>query len=65
MGRRTSRCDSRASRSRRFRRAYRCGQRRIGLGVDAENPTGANPVYERAGMTVAWSAAMFEKELDR
>ena len=35
----------------------------IGLGVDAENPTGATRLYERAGMHVAWSAALYEKRL--
>jgi ribosomal protein S18 acetylase RimI-like enzyme len=48
-----------------FGELYRRGQRRIGLGVDAHNPTGATRLYERAGMKVAWSAAIFEKELDR
>ena len=28
------------------------GLRRVGLGVDAESPTGATRLYERAGMTV-------------
>jgi mycothiol synthase len=40
------------------------GQKRIGLGVDAENPTGATRLYERAGMHVAWSAVLFEKALE-
>jgi mycothiol synthase len=48
-----------------FGELYRRGQRRIGLGVDAQNPTGATRLYERVGMKVAWSAAMFEKELER
>jgi len=39
------------------------GQKTIGLGVDAENPTGATRLYERAGMHVAWGAALFEKAL--
>lgn len=47
-----------------FGELYRRGQRRIGLGVDAENPTGATRLYERAGMKVSWSAVTFEKELD-
>jgi mycothiol synthase len=46
-----------------FGELYRRGQRRIGLGVDAQNPTGATRLYERAGMKVAWSATFFEKEL--
>jgi mycothiol synthase len=40
------------------------GQKTIGLGVDAENPTGATRLYERAGMHVAWGAAAFEKRLE-
>jgi mycothiol synthase len=40
------------------------GQKTIGLGVDAENPTGATRLYERAGMHVAWGAALFEKTLE-
>lgn len=46
-----------------FRELYSRGQRRIGLGVDTENPTGATRLYERAGMRVAFSAVFFEKEL--
>jgi hypothetical protein len=42
---------------------YGRGQRVIGLGVDAENPTGATRLYERAGMRIVGSAALFEKEL--
>lgn len=34
-----------------FRALYDQGRQRIGLGVDAENPTGALGLYERAGMT--------------
>jgi len=33
------------------------------LGVDAENPTGATRLYERAGMHVAYEAVAFEKPL--
>ena len=33
----------------------------VGLGVDAENPTGAVRVYERAGMQVARTSLLFEK----
>lgn len=33
------------------------------LGVDAENPTGATRLYERAGMHVAFSWEFWEKEL--
>jgi hypothetical protein len=35
----------------------------VGLGVDAQNPSGATRLYERAGMHVAYEAAAFEKEL--
>ena len=33
----------------------------VGLGVDAENPTGAVRVYERAGMHVERTNLVFEK----
>jgi mycothiol synthase len=46
-----------------FAEFYRRGQRRVGLGVDAQNPTGATRLYERAGMDVAYEAVAFEKEL--
>jgi mycothiol synthase len=46
-----------------FGEFYRRGQRRVGLGVDAQNPTGATRLYERAGMHVAYEAAAFKKEL--
>jgi mycothiol synthase len=46
-----------------FSELYRRGEQVIGLGVDAENPTGATRLYERAGMHVAWSAALYEKQL--
>jgi mycothiol synthase len=39
------------------------GQRRVGLGVDATNPTGATRLYERAGMRVAYESISFAKEL--
>ena len=42
---------------------YSRGVRRVGLGVDAENPTGATRLYERAGMHIAYEAVAFEKEL--
>jgi mycothiol synthase len=35
----------------------------VGLGVDAQNPTGATRLYERAGMDAAYEALAFEKEL--
>jgi mycothiol synthase len=37
------------------------GLQRVGLGVDAENPTGAVRVYERAGMHVARTNLILEK----
>jgi len=36
---------------------------RIALGVDAENPTGATQLYERAGMHVAYEAVTYGKDL--
>ena len=38
------------------------GFQAVGLGVDAENPTGAVRVYERAGMHVERMYLMFERE---
>ena len=46
-----------------FGEFYRRGQPRIGLGVDAQNPTGATRLYERAGMRIAYEAIAFEKAL--
>jgi len=43
----------------------RRGERRVALGVDAENPTGATRLYERVGMRVIWAAVVYEKELRR
>jgi mycothiol synthase len=39
------------------------GQSRVTLGVDAENPTGATRLYERAGMHVTREGATYQKEL--
>jgi mycothiol synthase len=39
------------------------GERRVGLGVDAENPTDARRLYERAGMRAVWQADVYEKVL--
>ena len=39
------------------------GERRIGLGVDSENPTAAQRLYERAGMRAAYQADIYEKPL--
>jgi mycothiol synthase len=46
-----------------FAEFFRRGERTIRLGVDAESPTGANRVYERAGMRTLWHAVVWEKEL--
>ncbi len=42
---------------------YRRGVTTVALGVDAENPTGATRLYERAGMHVAYEAIAFQKDL--
>jgi hypothetical protein len=39
------------------------GRRRIGLGVDAENPTGATQLYERVGMRASSQDDVYEKSL--
>ena len=39
------------------------GERRISLGVDAENETGAERLYESVGMRVAFGAIIYEKQL--
>jgi mycothiol synthase len=39
------------------------GERRVGLGVDTENPTDARRLYERAGMYAVWQADVHEKVL--
>jgi mycothiol synthase len=46
-----------------FGEFYRRGKRRVALGVDAENPTGATRLYERAGMRVAFDIVTYGKEL--
>lgn len=46
-----------------FREFHGRGQRQVGLGVDAESPTGATRLYERAGMKVVEKFVIFEKEL--
>jgi mycothiol synthase len=46
-----------------FGELYALGQRRIGLGVDAENTTGAVRLYERAGMRAAWQSDIYERKL--
>ena len=44
-----------------FQEFARRGFEAVGLGVDAENPTGAVRVYERAGMRVERTNLIFEK----
>lgn len=46
-----------------FGEFYRRGKNVIGLGVDAQNPTGATRLYQKAGMHVASEFATYEKEL--
>jgi mycothiol synthase len=46
-----------------FGEFYRRGTQTIGLGVDAENPTGATRLYKKAGMYVAAEYVIYEKEL--
>jgi ribosomal protein S18 acetylase RimI-like enzyme len=46
-----------------FAEFHRRGETKVGLGVDAQNPTGATRLYERAGMHVAYEAVAFQKEL--
>lgn len=47
-----------------FSEFWRAGERRVALGVDADNPTGATRLYERVGMRVLWQATVFEKTLN-
>jgi len=46
-----------------FGEFYARGKRRVGLGVDAASLTGANKLYERAGMKTARESVFYEKEL--
>jgi mycothiol synthase len=46
-----------------FREYHRRGKRKVGLAVDAESPTGADRLYERAGMRAVQSRVIFEKVL--
>jgi mycothiol synthase len=46
-----------------FNEFYRRGKRKVGLGVDAQNLTGALRLYENAGMHVHKAFDLFEKEL--
>ena len=42
---------------------YRRGMKTIGLGVDAQNPTGATRLYQKVGMYPASEFVTYEKEL--
>jgi ribosomal protein S18 acetylase RimI-like enzyme len=46
-----------------FNELYGRGKRKVGLGVDAENLTGALRLYENAGMHVHNAFDLYEKEL--
>jgi mycothiol synthase len=46
-----------------FNEFYRRGKRKVGLGVDAQNLTGALRLYENAGMHVYQAFDQYEKEL--
>jgi mycothiol synthase len=46
-----------------FGEFYKRGTKTIGLGVDAENPTGATRLYIKAGMYAASEFVTYEKEL--
>ena len=46
-----------------FAEFHRRGEPHVGLGVDAQNPTGATRLYEKAGMHVLTEDVVFEKEL--
>lgn len=46
-----------------FNEFYRRGKRKVGLGVDSQNLTGALHIYESAGMHVAQAEDYYEKEL--
>jgi mycothiol synthase len=46
-----------------FREFHRRGERKVALGVDVQNPTGATRLYERVGMRVFWEAVVYEKLL--
>jgi mycothiol synthase len=46
-----------------FAEFARRGETRVGLGVDAENETGATRLYERVGMRVAFRVNVFRRDL--
>jgi mycothiol synthase len=47
-----------------FAEYHRRGASHVSLGVDAQNPTGATRLYERAGMRVVSEDIVFEKKLE-
>jgi mycothiol synthase len=47
-----------------FAEFARRGERRVALGVDAQNATGATQLYDRVGMQVAFHANVFRKDLE-
>ena len=46
-----------------FSEFYKRGTKTIGLGVDAQNPTGATRLYQKVGMYAASEFVTYEKEL--
>jgi mycothiol synthase len=46
-----------------FGEFYRRDERRVSLGVDSENPSGATRLYERAGMHIEVEHVVFRKQL--
>jgi mycothiol synthase len=44
-----------------FAEFFRRGERRVGLGVDAQSETGATELYEKAGMQVRFEVVIYEK----
>jgi mycothiol synthase len=46
-----------------FGEFYKRGTKTIGLGVDAQNPTGATRLYQKVGMLAASEYVTYEKEL--
>lgn len=47
-----------------FAASYRAGQPVVSLGVDADNPTGAYRLYEKAGMMPVFQVTVCEKRID-
>jgi len=46
-----------------FGEFYRRGTKTVGLGVDAQNPTGATRLYQKVGMSIASEYVSYEMEL--